>query len=240
MRHRFITMALAGVLLASIATVGCGEETAEGPPPTATQTPAPMCSDGDTFEYAVTCGTDVTTYTMTVNGSETIDNVDCYRFDVDMEPPAQRVTIAGNSTVVSGDMWVSKDTLVLKRKKPVALIIHPDYGEITAVTTMNYTYAISAGRPWGVGKDWAYGVDINSTTGQRYVLYNSVEITAIEDISVPAGEFTCYRLEHSNQQGNVTLIEWWSEDVGLFVKMVDYGNYVEPETRELQSYSGPQ
>ena len=137
-------------------------------------------------------------------------------------------------------MWASKDTLVLKRKRPVELVTHPDYGQITAVTTLKYSYTISAGIPWQVGKDWAYMLDINSTTGQHYVLNNSVEITAVEDISVPAGDFTCYRLEHSNQQGNVTLIEWWSEDVGLFVKMVDYGNYAEPETRELQSYSGPQ
>jgi len=240
MIHRTITTALAVILLASIATVGCGEEAATGPVPTATQTPSPACGIGDTFEYAVTCGDDVTTYTMTVNGSDIIDNVDCYYFDVDIEPPAQRVTIAGNSTVVSGDMWVGKDTLVLMRKLPVALVTVPDYGEITAVTTLNYSYTISAGKPWEVGKDWAYMVDVNSTTGQHYVLNNSVEITAIEDISVPAGDFTCYRLEHSNQQGNVTLIEWWSEDVGLFVKMVDYGNYVEPETRELQSYSAPQ
>jgi hypothetical protein len=240
MRHRTITAALGLILLAGVAIAGCGEQAPPGPGPASTQTPAPACGIGDTFEYAVTCGTDATTYTMTVNGSETIDNVDCYRIDVDIQPPAQRVTIAGNSTVVSGEMWVCKDTLILKRKKPVALVTHPDYGEITAVTTLNYSYTISAGWPWSVGREWAYMLDVNSSTGQHYVLNNSVEVTAVEDISVPAGDFTCYRLEHSNQQGDVTLVEWWADYLSLSVKAVDYGNYAEPETRELQSYTGPQ
>ena len=238
MRQRTLTSALACILLAGLAIAGCGG-TSPGPGATATPTlTPPTLSDGDVFEYLVTCGNDVTTYTMTVNGSEAIDNVDCYKIDVDMEPPAQRVTIAGNSTLISGDMWVSKDTLVLMRKMPVVLVQHPDYGEITAVTTLNYSYTISAGWPWAVGGEWACMVDVNSTTGQHYVLNNSVEITSIEDVSVPAGNFSCYRMEQRNQQGNVTLIEWYNDDMGLFVKMLDYGNYVEPETRELQAYTG--
>ncbi len=132
-----------------------------------------------------------------------------------------KATIAGNSTLISGDMWVSKDTLLLMRKLPVALVQHPDYGQITAITTLNYSYTISAGWPWAVGGEWAYMVDVNSTTGQHYVLNNSVEVTEIEDISVPAGNFSCYRLEHSNQQGNITLIEWWNDDLGLFVDEYD-------------------
>ncbi len=229
MRFRTLTIALCCILLAAVAFAGCGAGTSARTLPT--------LSDGDTFEYLVTCGTDVTTYTMTVNGSQVIDNVDCYRIDVDMEPPALRVTTAGNSTVTSGDMWVSKDRLLLMRKIPVVQITHPEYGEMTAVTTLNYSYATGAGWPWNVGSGWDYVVDVNSTTGQHYVLNNTAGITAIEEVSVPAGSFTCYRLEHSNQQGNVTLIEWWSDKVGLFVKMLDYGNYLEPEIRELMSHS---
>jgi hypothetical protein len=217
------------------------EPAAEPAQPTATPTvTVPALSDGDVFDYRVTYGEEVTTYTKTVNGSAVIDNVDCYRIDVDMEPAAERVTIAGNSTVVSGDMWVSKDTLVSMRKQPVAQVQHPDYGQITALTTLNYSYTIRAGWPWRVGNTWAYVLDVNSSTGQQYVLNNDVEITGVEEVSVPAGDFTCYRMEHSNQQGNVNLIEWWADDVGLFVKMVDYGNYAEPETRELETYPGSQ
>ena len=86
-----------------------------------------------------------------------------------------------------------------------------------------------------MGKTRDYTLNVSSSTGQHYVLNNSVEIAAIEDISVPAGDFTCYRIEHSNQQGNVTLIEWWADYLALSVKAVDYGNYAQPETRELQS-----
>jgi hypothetical protein len=81
-------------------------------------------------------------------------------------------------------------------------------------------------------------LDVNSSTGQHYVLNNSMEITGIEEVAGPAGNLSCYRMEHRNQQGNITLIEWWSDDLGLFVKMLDYGNYVEPETRELKAYPG--
>ena len=229
---------LFGVLmLAAVAMVASGIALAVTYEPAQTPTATvPSLSNGNVFDYRVTYGEEVTTYTMTVNGSAVIDNVDCYRIDVDVEPAAQRVTIAGNSTVVSGDMWVSKDTLVLMRKLPVALVQHPDYGQITAVTTLNYSYTISAGWPWMAGNTWACVIDVKSSTGQQYVLNNEVEITGVEQVSVPAGDFTCYRMVHSNQQGNVTLVEWWAEDVGLFVKMVDYGNYVEPETRELKSY----
>jgi hypothetical protein len=207
------------LMLAAVAMIASGialavihEPAAEPAQPTATPTvTVPALSDGDVFDYRVTYGEEVTTYTKTVNGSAVIDNVDCYRIDVDMEPAAERVTIAGNSTVVSGDMWVSKDTLLSMRKMPVAQVQHPDYGQITAVTTLNYSYTISAGWPWRVGNTWAYVLDVKSSTGQQYVLNN-----------------------------DVTLIEWLADDVGLFVKMVDYGNYAEPETRELESYPGPQ
>ena len=61
----------------------------------------------------------------------------------------------------------------------------------------------------------------------------------IEEVAVPAGNFSCYHIVHSiPDSGTVTLEEWWADGIGMFIKMVDYGNYAQPETRALQSYPG--
>ncbi|MEA1958111.1 MAG: hypothetical protein U9N44_00330 [Chloroflexota bacterium] len=207
-----------------------------------------LIAEGDVYEYTVTYAenesiVDTSIYTMTVGGEVNISAYECYFIDLSIENEdlekegAYRTAMSANgsvsTSVVSGEMWIIKDTLDLSQKIPVSSV----YGYET-ITTLTYTYNGSHGFPWEVGKTWTYDVDINSSSGVHWQVPKSAEITEIEEITVPAGDFSCYRIEHTTLGSTeLGLIEWWSEDVGTFIKMVDYSNYVGTETRELDSYT---
>jgi hypothetical protein len=209
-----------------------------------------LLAKGYTFNYHVTYNesssiVDTSTYTLVVGSATQIDGKDCYFIDLSTQNEdagktgAVRTARTGvNSSVptsvISGDMWVHDDTLDLAKKQPVSLI----YGNET-YTTLTYTYNGSHGAPWEVGKTWTYTTDVNSSTGQHWQVPGTATVVGTADIDVPAGAFTnCYRVEYT-AAGSTTpgLIEWWSDDIGMCVMMVDYSNYTGIETRALESYS---
>jgi len=212
---------------------------------------ADLLAEGYTFTYQVTYNdsvgviADTSTYTMVVGSMTQIDGKDCYFIDLSVENEdggktgAIRTARTGINTsittsVISGDMWVYDDTLDLARKQPVSLI----YGNETN-TTLTYTYNGSHGAPWEVGKTWTYTIDVNSSTGQHYQIPGTATVASKSDVGTPAGTFPgCYVVEYTTL-GSTTpgLIEWWSEDIGMCVVMIDYSNYTGIEMRTLESYS---
>lgn len=209
-----------------------------------------LLAEGYTFNYLVTYDengsiVDTSTYTMVVDSADQVDGKDCYFIDLDVQNEdagktgAVRTARTGvnssiTTSVISGDMWVYVDSFDLAKKQPVSLI----YGNET-YTTLTYTYNGSHGAPWEVGKTWTYVTDVNSSTGQHWQVPGSATVVGTADIDVPAGTFTdCYRVEYT-AAGSTTpgLIEWWSDDIGMCVMMVDYSNYIGIETRALESYN---
>jgi len=209
-----------------------------------------LLAEGYTFDYAVTydeAGSTVDTslYAMVVDDKVQVDGKDCYHIslvvqnDEEGKTGAVRTARTGinssiTTSVVSGEMWVFSDTLDLARKQPVSLV----YGNETS-TTLTYTYNGSHGAPWEVGKTWTYIIDVNSSTGQHWQSPGTATVVGTEDVVVPAGTFDdCYRVEYISA-GSTTpgLIEWWSKDIGMCVKMVDYSNYTGIETRALESHN---
>lgn len=225
------------------------EESSSNPTPTPTPASTPISatiSEGATFNYSVTYAVngsvvDTSTYFMSVDDETQVSGKDCYHVDMSVQNAvvgktgAERVarSAAGmvNTSVIGGEMWYLKDTFDLAKKKPVSLA----YGNET-YTTLTYTYNGSHGAPWEAGKTWTFSTNVSATTGVTWQVASSAKVAAEEDITVPAGTFKCYRIEYTaagSTQPN--LIEWWSEDVGMFVKLVDYGNYAGIETRVLIS-----
>jgi len=209
-----------------------------------------LLAEGYTFTYQVTYNesgsiVDTSTYNLVVDEEVQIEGEDCYFIDLSVQNEeegkegAMRTARTGvntsvNTSVISGDMWVFVDSLDLAKKQPVSLI----YGS-EIYTILAYTYDGSHGAPWEVGKTWTYTTEVNSSTGQSWQVPGTATVAGIEDVDVPAGTFEdCYRVEYiSAGSAGLGLIEWWSEDIGVCIMMVDYSNYTGVEIRALESYN---
>jgi hypothetical protein len=105
-------------------------------------------------------------------------------------------------------------------------------------TTIRHVYTGTPGWNLSVGKSWTdesrsvtlmSGNPVNTT----YTTY-SVTVAAPEQITVPAGVYTCYKVEY--RVGDVLKqTDWWDSVVGL-VKSINY-QFGGPETWELVSYT---
>jgi len=209
-----------------------------------------LLAGGYTFNYQVTYSeggsiVDTSNYNMVVGDVVQVDGQDCYFIDLSVQNEdagktgAARTARTGVNTslptsVVSGDMWVDVNSLDLAKKQPVSLIYGQEF-----TTTLTYAYEGAHGAPFAVGKTWSYIINVSSTTGQQYQIPGTANVAGIEDVQVPAGTFAdCSRVEYTTLGSSVpSTIEWWSGDIGMWVKMVDYSSYTGIETRVLESYS---
>jgi hypothetical protein len=176
-----------------------------------------------------------TTYTVTQN--ITGEGTDYYLMYSAYDPP-YRGTI--NSTG-----WLDKSTL-----NPIRMQGHSNYTYDTTTTpytynsTILYTYQGGVPFPLIIGKEFnmtetiAYNMTMNSTT-YTYIMNNSYtyKVEAIENVTVPAGTFTCFRMNYYNAtSGDLIYIFWWSDVVKNAVKHMDYSTTPEM-TYELKDYS---
>ena len=178
---------------------------------------------------------DTTTYTMTQ--SIIGEGVDYYLVYIEYDPPSEGMI---NST-----QWVDKST-----SNPVRMQGHGNYTYDT--TTIPYTYNITflytyqAGVPYPliVGKElnmtetMIYNMTMDSTT-HTYIMNSSYtyKIEAVEDVTVPAGTFTCFRMNMYNEtSGDLMYTAWYSDEVKSYVKYIDYSTTPET-TYELKDYS---
>ena len=59
-------------------------------------------------------------------------------------------------------------------------------------------------------------------------------VEGIEDITVPAGTFRCFKVVEYNEQGNIDSIDWYADKAKVNVKSIDHET---GDIMELQSYS---
>lgn len=111
---------------------------------------------------------------------------------------------------------------------------------MTLAATRSFKYAGDHGAPFEVGKTWSYEAPVDVTEQGVHLDYSfTAEVVGIEDVIVPAGTFSCYKVVHTS--GEKTSTEWWSVD-GQFltpVKYVDGITYVGTQTFELVAYQAP-
>jgi hypothetical protein len=194
----------------------------------------PTWSVGDTWVYLATYpGQEDSTYTITVTGEETAAGIACYYATIDIDPEAERaitVPIVTTATVKSGELWISKSTMdwIKMWAEMVAM-------GMTTETTITYEYTGAHGWPFEVDKTWTYD-KVTEALVPVPTVTATVVVEAIEDVTVPAGTFSCYHIVHS-AEGNIVFEEWWSGDVKSDVKIIDYATFADPETRELSSYT---
>ncbi len=206
------------------------------PPPTTPPPTTPPVSE-TVAVYQVTYEDEVTEWTMSFAAEETIEGVDCWVFETEFDENPFRYARPSNSpTKVTGVSYaISKDTLdVIQAKAKVEVMGMA----LTSTQTNDYSIA-DHGQPYSVGDTYSNEQEttIDPPLYDPTTAAIDIEVTAEENVTVPAGEFTCFKVELTIA-GNPMDTEWYATeyDMILPVKMERYAQYMEQETRELVSY----
>jgi hypothetical protein len=215
---------------------------------TATPTRKPIPAPEDlALVYDVKYGDETTQWTIAVVREETVDGSDCYVTDASIEGSPHRRRLQGEVEVtlepLSETYWRDKESYDPIRSESSVTA----YGTLQVNTPRTFTYTSFHGIPLSIGKTWSYDVLAKPSMGAQSTANWNAEVVTTEEITVPAGTFDCYRVEHTRLAVNdvpeasptVGVIEWWSVD-DLFlspVKIVDMSTYAQTETRELESFA---
>ena len=180
----------------------------------------PTWSVGDRWGYK---SSDNVTYTYVVAREEAyelpLDNTFYYAIEGTVSPATEW---GGNIR-----QWCYKTTLEPRVDRVFG-------GDRDQISTLTYTYSAD---PWplAVGKSYTVGVSASTDYtvgegGETHSSSRSLEVTVenIENVSVPAGVFECFKIV-TREGGTLVETSWYSDVVKREVKRVDHstGGYVE-------------
>jgi PKD repeat protein len=184
-----------------------------------------------------------TVWTMNVTAVEAKSGVDCYTTVTAYSAGPVRST-GGTQVTVTGSTVCRSQTTLDPVHTDASILL---FG-MTVATAMEATYATADhGWPLYVGKQWQYSeaTTLTPPLASPYTRTIVAEVVAQEDVTVPAGTFSCYKITYTltatTQSPPGTLprllkTEWWSPDVRGLVKVENY-TYDALETQELVSYT---
>jgi hypothetical protein len=191
----------------------------------------PTFQIGNHWVFKMSDGSNNNTWNFLLRTVETLNNVKCYVIDVSFTKPFQ--DIFTNLTI-----WYETSTLL-----PLQTLFIGEIGSIPFLTTIITTYNYTANLwPIEVGKEInVYETDIIST----FILDEidiktetwsyTIKVEVQEEITIPAGTFTCFKLIEYAEDDTLQKITWYSDNVKfLYIKMV---NPITEETNELLSYN---
>jgi len=176
-----------------------------------------------------------TTYTMTQN--VTGEGPDYYITYLEYDPPFQGIY---NETD-----WIDKSTInPVRMQGPGEYTYDNTTIPYTYNITFFYTYYGGVQFPMIVGKEFnmteimTYTMTMDNTTyTYEYNMSYVFEVETIESVTVPAGTFTCFKVNMWNATSGALLYTmWYSDEAKTWVKYVDYTTTPET-TYELKDYS---
>jgi hypothetical protein len=202
--------------------------------PTGGQLPSLEVGDQWVWHYTMQ-GVDAT-LTQEITGEEIMEGRDCYVIDMSFDPLLTFPQAEGVSTITDMTYWTDKATVTYDVKQEMV----GDYnGE---PFTLSYVYSYSSWDPLfplEIGKE----VEMEQTTtqymgdnqfGEPTVTTLRYRVDGMEDVTVAAGSFSCWRLVVEDGEGGIIQVFWWSDEVKSMVKSTGGdGN----TTMELLSYS---
>ena len=203
-------------------TVACGSN-AQAP-----SSAVPTWKIGDTWTVRSSVnGSEITSVT-TVTGQEIHNGIDCYTLQMNSTPSR------GISTMT---LQVDKTTLDVVGMEMTGSM---DGADFTVTANASYDYSVKP-YPLSVGKTWTYTENTTTTTlvmGQTQTetetySYN-YKVASVENITVPAGTFECFKVVQYNSSTNAVLDTQWATDRMNDVKEIAGDGGV---TSELVSYS---
>ena len=209
-----------------------------GPPPELTGIP----ETGTSWVYDVDYGTEREIWTVTVAGGEPVSAADCYVTVTSFDTPPERVLHSEQLgaeiglTLSSETTWLDRGTLEpVKNESSTSIALMG----LRIDTTTAFTCEGRCGAPLSVGQEWTYEQLSVPSMGSPMSSAWEAEVLGIQEITVPAGSYRCYKVVHSSPEGTRTL--WWSADGNLLapVKVMDEASWSGTETRLLRSYAEP-
>ncbi len=237
---RVVLFALLMIILPLLIT--CGGKNDE-----ATTNPSPTMKAGYTMVYNQKHLDQTEILTVTVVGEEVVDGIDCYEMEFVPDKPMTRSVGGVEPVYVPGyTVWTSKAALETNK---IEVIIETTSG---VRGSWEYTYSAHDTEahvpPLSIGQSWKYDVYTDYGLLDTAVITWKCEVAAVEEITVPAGIFNCYRLEHSRESAHgeklpeegLRSMVWLSmnEDFFGIVKLENYSQgSVKEEIRELVSFS---
>jgi len=206
---------------------------------------APVLEVGDSWTMALTSNEANYNLTMTVMGKETVNNVSCYVMKLVFEPEGPLVKNARVSNEIT--WWLADSTLSHLMKMEGKA--HGFGYDLNFVEEHFYTFQ---GEPL-----LTVGNEHNETDSREMNVYGPpptnilfwedetttttrIKVEAVENITVPAGTFSCYKIVIYDENGqNILSTRWFSMEAKTAVRIENYeaGEFQIFETAELLSYS---
>ncbi|NQT72330.1 MAG: carboxylesterase family protein [Chloroflexi bacterium] len=213
------------------------------PEPTKPPQSSEMPEIGTTWTHNVNYGDENTVWTVSITGGEAIDGVDCYITEASFDAPPERLLyteMVGSDlalTITGESSWINREALQAIKNE---VSTHLSSMSLSIDTTTTFAYDGAYGMPLSVGQTWSYQQESVPSMGPKMISTWNAEVVGMEEITVPAGTFNCYKVVHTS--GDISRTEWWSVEGDLLtaVKLVNDGIWTGIETRELASYSAPE
>jgi len=236
------TLAIGLVLLllaGTLAAVGC----ANGQGGNGKQADLPTLDVGNKWVYQWLTNTTQSTCTMEVTGEDTKDGKDCYVLDVSFAPPlSPPLTPLCEGCLSKGTQMLDKSTLLPLELKGTCTQGSTEY-------TVESTHTYSFDSPlWPLKQDKQ--VTVPSETDKTVVTTKApgtegsctdedsgdrvYKIEAVEQVTVAAGTFECFRVVRYDGYGIKEYTYWYSATVKKEVKWTDHDT---GDSAELESYS---
>jgi hypothetical protein len=216
------------------AVLGCGEaqEARSESEPSVDREPVAV--------FNITYGDEVTRQESFLVGEEVVDDVDCTIVEYFYTPPASRLSSDGTTptTLLSGKLWIAKATgewMKIEEKREIM----GDTLTVLVTNTFRFNPPLSVGQSWSFDRDIRLIPELRPPSSNRY----RGEVVSRGDIVVPAGTFTCFRVELSLvavdgvelEDPAVQSVMWITVDTHEEVKRESYSGWEETETAELVS-----
>ena len=120
----------------------------------------------------------------------------------------------------------------------------PEYAILAASNSGNWLGIVRGDKPlitWEPGLNWDWPLEVGKTWTKNYSItihaakrtvpfQTTQKVEAYEDVTVPAGTFTAFKISTSSTLGEET-VNWFSPEVGIFVKSIN--------TRTAKNAAGP-
>ncbi|MDD5287541.1 MAG: hypothetical protein PHY28_00280 [Dehalococcoidales bacterium] len=165
----------------------------------------------DDFEYNVT---------MEVTGEDVTNGKNCYAMQVTFEPAFQGIVSSAIAKYEKATMQEVKTQMSGKINDM----------SFVAVTAFSHEISGSTLYPTAVGAEYRMITTENTITnaaGQTQTQTNKRttidKVEKIEDITVPAGTFRCFKIVRYDEQGSVLSTSWSSDKTKMNIKTVESG-----------------
>jgi hypothetical protein len=216
-------------LTLALGAVGCG---GEATPAIETEGALPVLNVGDRWVERAVAEEGEHTVTFEVTGEDQVDGRDCYVLDTFVDPqlPWLAGSVTSHMDKTTGDVirnWMSGEV----QGTPFLTVIAISYE-----TSGDPTWPRQVGNEWEVVETETATISAGGeTTSESATRVLTRRVETVEEVTVPAGTFQCFKIVEYDEDGIATRTSWHSYRTKHWrVKLVfhDSGDVV-----ELVSYS---